>query len=148
MIDRELLPLALLQAQEGEEIEGRTRLQKMVFLIQQETEAEGSDLPGKYDYVPYDYGPFARELYDDLDRLQEKDVIKEEQVEMRDGKIKYNYTLGPNASSYINNLPEHKIRQVQAKAEDIKERFNDKRLTKLIDIVYSEYPEYAKNSVL
>jgi uncharacterized protein YwgA len=148
MIDRELIPLALLNAKEGQEIEGRTRLQKMVFLIQQETEDASESLPGTYNYVPYDYGPFARDLYDDLDRLKDKGVIVEEQEEMADGIIKYNYRLGPNAESYFENHPQSKIQEVQTRAEDVKKKFNNKSLAELIDLVYSKYPEYAKNSVL
>ena len=148
MIDRELLPLALLQANEREEIEGRTRMQKLVFLIQEEFENADSRLPGTYTYIPYDYGPFARELYDDLDRLKERGVITEERVEMSDGTYKYNYRLTDEAEDYISRVQQEKLEKTRQLADQIKSEFNDTRLPDLLDYVYAEYPEYAENSVL
>lgn len=148
MIDRELLPLALLQANEYEEIQGRTRMQKLVFLIQEEFEDAERKLPDTYTYVPYDYGPFARELYDDLDRLREQDVIKEVREEMTDGTYKYNYALTDEADDYLSQLPEKELERTRRLAKQIKSEFNHTRLPDLLDYVYSEYPEYAENSVL
>lgn len=148
MIDRELLPLALLRANDGEEIQGRTRMQKLVFLIQEEFEDAEHKLPETYTYVPYDYGPFARDLYDDLDRLKDRGVIEEERVEMADGTYKYNYRLTDQADGYLSNLPQQKFERTQRFAEQIKSEFNDIRLPELLDYVYSKYPQYAENSVL
>jgi len=56
-------------AGDGEPIEGRTRLQKLVFLMQKRLEEAGEDplQSDDYEFIPYDYGPFSKELYDDLD---------------------------------------------------------------------------------
>lgn len=146
MIDRQLLPLALLCASEGQEIRGRTRLQKMVFLIQKEF-SDSDELPGEYNYIPYDYGPFAKKLYDDIDFLEERDVIDEDQ-ETVDDKVVYYYSLGSNADTYLDNWSQEEIERVLELAEEIKDRFNDVPLPALLDYVYSEYPDYAENSVL
>lgn len=148
MIDRELLPLALLYAESGEEIQGRTRLQKLVFLTQKEFTRAEDRLPGTYTYVPYDYGPFARDLYDDLDRLKDRKVIVEDPEEMEDGKIKYDYRLGPRADEYLAEIPEERFEAALELAQKIKSRWNSEELPELLDYVYSEYPEYAENSVL
>jgi len=148
MINRELLPIALLQANDGEKVDGRTRMQKLVFLIQEEFEDADRQLPGTYTYVPYDYGPFARSLYDDLDRLKKESVIEEKKTEMADGTIKYEYELTDQASDYLSQVPKQKLQRTLELAEQIKSDFNDTRLPKLLDYVYSEYPEYAENSVL
>lgn len=146
MIDRQLLPLALLRASKGQDIRGRTRLQKMVFLIQQQF-GDTDELPGEYTYIPYDYGPFAKKLYDDLDFLEERDVITENRVTMGD-KVVYYYSLGPNADGYLSNWSSDEVNRVLDMAEHIKGDFNDVPLPSLLDYVYSEYPEYAENSVL
>lgn len=146
MIDRQLLPLTLLHASEGQDIRGRTRLQKMVFLIQQQF-GDTDELPGEYTYIPYDYGPFAKKLYDDLDFLEERDVITENRVTM-DDKVVYYYSLGPNADEYLSNWSSNEVDRVLNMAEHIKGDFNDEPLPSLLDYVYSEYPEYAENSVL
>lgn len=49
-INPKLLILAILAANDGEEIEGITRMQKLVFLAQKET-----DLDGGYNFEPHDY---------------------------------------------------------------------------------------------
>ncbi len=147
MIERELLPLSLLMANSGEKIEGRTRMQKLVFLMQEEYN-QADRLPGTYTYVPYDYGPFARDLYDDLDRLEEQGVIEEEREQMADGSYKYNYVLTDKANQYLSRFSEEELETTRRLAEQIKSEFNDTRLPKLLDYVYSEYPEYAENSVL
>lgn len=148
MIDRELLPLALLKANDGEEVDGRTRMQKLVFLMQNEFDDAESRLPDTYTYVPYDYGPFARGLYDDLDRLKAKRVIEEDPIEMPDGTIKYDYRLGENAEEYLSNIPDQKFKDALEIAKKIKSDFNDEELPSLIDYVYNNYPDYAENSVL
>ena len=146
MIDRQLLPLALLRASEEQNIRGRTRLQKMVFLIQQQF-GDTDELPGEYSYIPYDYGPFAKKLYDDLDFLEERGVITENRVTM-DDKVVYYYSLGQNADEYLNNWSSDEVDRVLDMAEHIKDQFNEVPLPSLLDYVYSEYPEYAENSVL
>ncbi|MGB9847248.1 MAG: hypothetical protein ACPLRH_07065, partial [Desulfotomaculales bacterium] len=57
----------------AERIEGATRLQKMVYLYEKEVyprvgwnRLAEEDLPG---FIPYDFGPFSREVFDDLEFL-------------------------------------------------------------------------------
>ena len=49
----------------------RIRLMKGMFLFQEE-----GDAPPEldYDFQPYDYGPFTREVYDDLEELKSSGV--------------------------------------------------------------------------
>ena len=47
---------------------------------------------------------------------------------------------------YLNKDAE--MESIVEEAEEIKKRFNQMPLPELIDEVYSEYPEYAENSVL
>jgi len=147
---RKLLPMALLYACDGEEIEGRTRLQKLVFLMEQEIDDEIEQVlqSPKYSFVPYDYGPFSRELYDDLDRLEEDGLIEVEEEDTTDGKVKYTYRLTEEGESWVQlQLSEHSPGAVFQFAEELKGTYNDMLLSDLIDRVYAEYPEYAENSV-
>ncbi|QLG28181.1 helix-turn-helix transcriptional regulator [Halorarum halophilum] len=147
---RKLLPLALLGACEGDEIEGRTRLQKLVFLMEQELEEESKsslDSPD-YGFIAYDYGPFSKELYDDLDSLEDADLIDVEEEDITDGKVKYTYRLTEEGRSWARHLIDNEgATGVYSLAEDLKEEYNDMLLSDLINKVYAEYPEYAKNSV-
>lgn len=147
---RKLLPLALMYVNDKEPIEGRTRLQKMVFLMQQEL-AERSQSPvqsDKYEFVPYDYGPFSKELYDDLDSMIAQDFIEDAEEELGQGKIKYDYYIESEGADFVQAQEKSdNARMILELARKIKDEYNNMRLSDLIDEVYSKYPEYAKNSV-
>lgn len=157
MLRRQLLPLALMYAHHKEPIEGRTRLQKMIFLLQKKFEEEEGELPisDKYRFTPYDYGPFSQPLYADLDELRGKDdvgegLINERSATFDQGKIKYQYVLTRTGISFIEDelADDPTFREILDVAEEIKEEFNHLSLQEVIERVYSEYPEYAENSVL
>ncbi|KXB07319.1 hypothetical protein AKJ52_00485 [candidate division MSBL1 archaeon SCGC-AAA382C18] len=144
MLKKKLLPLALIYTG-GEAIEGRTRLQKMIFLAQQDME----DSVETYDYEPYDYGPFSKELYDDIDDLVDEGIIKEQKEKLDDGRIKYFYEMSEEGQEIIeskmdNNKDFHDLKE---KMEDIKSTYNKKNLRDLLNEVYSRYPKYAEESV-
>lgn len=145
MINRQLLPLALLYASNKQEVDGRTRMQKLIFLIQQEFD---TDPPGTYHYIPYDYGPFAKKLYEDLDYLEDRDFIKEKKDSTDEGKVKYRYELTEHGEHQLGNWPDEDLRRVLDMAEEIKTEFNDVNLLDLLDYVYTKYPAYAEESVL
>jgi uncharacterized protein YwgA len=145
-----MLPMALLDACEESCVEGRTRLQKLVFLMEQELDEVATaslDSPD-YNFIPYDYGPFSKELYDDLDSLEEAGLIEVEEEPMADGKVKYIYQLTEQGESWVQNqLVDSSADKAHSLAEHLASEYNDMLLSDLIDEVYAEYPVYAKNSV-
>lgn len=146
---RQLLPLVLLGAEDEESVEGRTRLQKLMFLIQKRMEEQGDSLDWGYPFRAYDYGPFAKELYDDLDRLRRRGFIEEREQRLDDDVIQYDYVLTPKGREFVREeLEERRPDGLAETAETVKDEFNDVPLQQLIDYVYTEYPEYAENSVL
>jgi len=147
MKNREIIPLALLAADGAEPIEGRTRLQKFIFLAQQELKNDGYELEAEYDFVPYDYGPFAKEIYDDVEELKRRDLVKEESKELDDGVIKYDFVLTKKGEEFVEGLDEGQ-NEIREKLGEVKNRHSSTELQELIDQVYSEYPGYAENSVL
>lgn len=157
MLRRQLLPLALMYANHKEPIEGRTRLQKMIFLLQKTFEEEEGGLPisDKYNFTPYNYGPFSQPLYTDLDELcgqkeSEEGMINERSETFDQGKVKYQYVLTPTGISFIEDelADDTTFQKILDKAGEIKREFNQLPLREVIDRVYSEYPEYAENTVL
>jgi uncharacterized protein YwgA len=145
-----MLPMSLLDACEGSQIDGRTRLQKLVFLLEQnlnDTSAASLD-SSDYNFIPYDYGPFSKELYDDLDSLEEHGLIEVEEEPMADGKVKYVYRLTGQGRSWVRGqLADSSADTTHSLAESLASEYEDMLLSELIDEVYAEYPEYAENSV-
>lgn len=145
-----MIPLTLLYARDGEPIEGRTRMQKLVFLLQQRLEERDKDpfLSGDYEFIAYDYGPFSKDLYDDLDSLSERGQIEDSEEELRDGKEKYDYEIQPDGEDFVkHHLHMQDAEEILELAEEMKEEYNDVLLSELIEYVYSQYPEYAENSI-
>ncbi|NUC74763.1 DUF4065 domain-containing protein [Haloterrigena sp. SYSU A558-1] len=148
---RKLLPLALMYADDGEPIEGRTRLQKLVFLMQKELEQrEQSGMVGSaYEFIPYDYGPFSKDLYDDLDAMINQQFVDDTEEPLRSGKVKYVYEIEDDGQTLVETESENResVAEVVQVAQEIKEEYNDMLLSDLIEFVYSEYPDYAERSV-
>lgn len=148
---RKLLPLALMYVNDGEPIEGRTRLQKMVFLMQKELEKrdQSGAVRLEYDFIPYDYGPFSKELYDDLDAMIDQEFVDDTEEPLRSGKVKYIYEIGNDGEELVDSEAEKwkDVDAIMQLAQEIKQEYNDMLLSELIEYVYSEYPDYAERSV-
>jgi uncharacterized protein YwgA len=148
---RKLLPLALMYVNDGEPIEGRTRLQKMVFLMQKELEQrdQSGAIGLEYDFIPYDYGPFSKKLYDDLDAMIEQEFVEDAEEPLQSGKVKYIYEIEDDGEDLVDSEKKtwsNAIAIFQL-AQEVKEEYNFMLLSELIEYVYSEYPEYAEKSV-
>lgn len=147
---RKLLPLALMYAGNGEPIEGRTRLQKLVFLMQKRLEEAGEDplQSDDYEFIPYDYGPFSKELYDDLDETMARNMVEGREEDLGEDKEKYDYEIQEDGEQWVRDqLSKEEAQRILELAEEIKDEYGDVYLSDLIDEVYSRYPKYAENSI-
>jgi len=147
---RKLLPLALMYAGDGEPIEGRTRLQKLVFLMQKRLEEAGEDplQSDDYEFVPYDYGPFSKELYDDLDDTIARGMVEGREEDLGEDKVKYDYEIQDQGKQWVGDqLSKEEAQRILELAEEIKDEYGEVNLSDLIDEVYSRYPKYAENSI-
>lgn len=117
------------------------QLQKTLFLLGKRLPAAvGGDW---YDFKPYHYGPFDRDVYVDAERLAKKDEVEVVQRHgeswnryalTRDGEIRTSYLERekPEAFEYLNRLVEWVQQQT---------------FQGLVSAVYAEYPEMRANSV-
>ena len=148
---RKMLPLALLYADEEHQIDGRTRFQKLIFLMQVEGNLDGLAPTDMYRFEPYDYGPFSSTLYDDLDIHIKRELIDDskEKLDEEDDIVKYKYHLEPEGQEFVEGrLSEGMLEPIINEAKRIVGEYSDMPLPELIDLVYSKYPDYAENSVL
>lgn len=146
-MNTKLLPLALLEANEKEPIEGITRFMKLVFLAQEETLSEDF-----YEYEAGQYGPYSKPLYDDIDRLEAQGFITRSDTETTTNKENEQvYTLTKKGRRTLKQARTHRDTGFSDRLDglsDIKSQYNSVDLWELLEYVYSEYPEMARNSVL
>jgi uncharacterized protein YwgA len=148
--EKEQLPLVLLSARGGEEVQGITRLQKLVFLAQQgglsDDPVPALELDETFDFEARQYGPFSQELYDIIDDLSSDGFIKEERATTSSGNTRQDYRPTETGREAAEDS------ELSGRDQDvllgIKMLYNDTPLLKLINDVYSEYPKYAENTTL
>lgn len=148
---RRLIPLALAYVGGEEPVDGRTRLQKIVFVAQQQLIESGVFHEDQlYEFFAYDYGPFSKELAEDIDQMLEADLLDEEEVEYNEeGDVKYLYEVNSDGRKVVEQeLDTAETDAVLETVRHLKLRYNEElSLPEVIDEVYAEYPEYAENSV-
>ncbi|WIV67530.1 PadR family transcriptional regulator [Natrialbaceae archaeon AArc-T1-2] len=145
-MNSKLLPLALLEVNDEEPIEGITRFMKLVFLAQEER--LGRDI---YEYVPGQYGPFSKELYDDLDKLERKEFVErvdEPTIKENDRQVYQITDKGRRTLRQAREIPDNDFPEAVESISELKDSYNSMDLWDLLEYVYAEYPHMAENSVL
>lgn len=143
---RAYVVLALLAEFNGE-LQSKQRLQKLVFLIDEEL---GTDHQ-LFAYTKYDYGPYAHQLDTDSKHLERVGFIKIDKTRTLGGNLKYTYVLteaGENALG--NTMSDNALvsEQLAPSIHTVLSDHGDKHSRGLIRTVReSHYDEYWKNSV-
>jgi uncharacterized protein YwgA len=115
-------------------------LMKYVFLFQNE-DTTGQTL---YHFVPYKYGPFARELYQDLEALAAEGFIAVTESDEERTEIALVPSEETTAQEVIAELPED-LRTAVAR---VLEQYGSLSHNQLLASVYEKYPVYATKSRL
>lgn len=147
------------------EIRGITRLEKLVFLLEQETAASGH-LTEDADFEPYNFGPFSRKVYQAIDTLSaaglvvdsarlstsSDDTWEEERVIGNDaGLTPYttrDFKLTPLGVEYYAALKSELPGEVVSGAETLRAKFAGWSLRALVRYVYEKYERYTENSLI
>ncbi len=145
-----LLDLIALRQRRYPEPVGITRLMKYAFLAQKQGEVLSQPTNHLYDFVPYRFGPFAQDLYDDLTTLETEDWIKVERVadilfdtpERTD--ILLNSDRAAELEVELNELSDAERADLAA----VVDKYGDLSYKELLDMVYAQYPAYARKSRL
>lgn len=139
-----------------ESIRGRTRLEKLLFLLQK----EGFPIRD-YEFEAYDYGPCAMRLYDDLEVLEAYNLIKmkpwkyEDVIETLESEFHEEPSLDRKVEIFtLTKKGKEKGKKAfdflkpeqQKKIVEIKKQFNSMPLMELLRYIYNKYPNYAKKS--
>lgn len=101
-----------------------------------------------YDFVPYKYGPFAKELYDDLETLEAAGLVKSEHSPKSKGALrgKTEIYLVQSQTAAIHDLGDNLPSEARQAADAVIGQYGNLSQKQLLDLVYQRYPEYAINS--
>ena len=144
-------------------VEGITRLEKLVFLLQKESEI-GSLLTEDPDYRPDNFGPFSVKVYQAVETLAAANLVMDSSELSQstedmwessqivgtesDPYATRNFSLTQRGEKYyralINELPE----DTENKLAQLKNRFAPLPLRQLIRYVYTKYPEFTQKSLI
>lgn len=112
---------------------------KDMFLLQEEKRIELG-----YGFVPYKYGPFSKEVYEDIERLEDELLItrtkSRRSVERQE--ITIDDESGDDVKAIITTIPE----ETRVIIKSLVEEYGSMRFEQLLDYVYNKYPHYAVNS--
>ncbi|UCE60360.1 MAG: hypothetical protein JSU63_01155 [Phycisphaerales bacterium] len=159
-------------AKDAEPIEGITRLQKLLFLLQQDIgpkqlvkEAE------PYQYKPFKMGPYSEQLRRDLEELESAGIVVTERLDYwlpddGDGVSEkgadfdsptretkrvesYRFSLSPDLGQQIGKeLWDTLVPKAREELADFKAFFNSLSLRQLLIFTYEKYPQYTEASTI
>lgn len=160
------LVLLLLRAQgqgaaSRDRVNGITRLEKLLFLADQESELPRA-VEGPIVFKPYNYGPYSKQVYEAVEVLEEAGLVREERY--IDGRsLDVMEELSADAAEIeglerrffltddgrdVADLLAGQHPEYAKLLSDIKQRYGDLPLRRLIQYVYSRYPKYAEESLI
>ncbi len=173
-LNRRQLVLALIgidkSGQSGDHVNGITRLQKLLYLLEQEEHIRPSG-PG-FDFEPYRAGPYSPALYDDLEILENLGLIASEvtaesveEEEPEIDRLNFDQLMGGEDDKAADAFEERKFYLTQAGRmriaaiinageykpvcdgiRKIKSLYGHYSLHDLLHFVYTRYPEMTTES--
>ena len=115
-----------------------TTLMVLVFLVQMKRTTKRRF----YGFVPYRHGPFAKELYADLEKFQQDGLIGIDNSD--EDTTRVTLTDSDSAKKLTDELPEEVREDIRVILDD----YGGLKRKDLVDRVYEEFPAYVKKSRL
>jgi uncharacterized protein len=126
----------------AEKVDGRTQVQKLTFLAQEET-----GLGKSYHFESWKFGPFSKDVWKDLDFLVTEGTVIEIAQGGKDKTVGYMYALTKEGARLVTD---HILSQLDESAllqiEQIIRNYSQMNLSELLTYVYERYPEYTDKS--
>lgn len=151
------------------QIRGVTRLEKLIFLLERETNAEHW-LAEKGDFTAYNFGPFSAKVYQAVDMLSAAEIIRDSGalVENTEESWEEDNLIGENDFSpnqtdpyvtrdfqltdrgwrYYGVLVEHLPEGAEEELGSFKDRFGGLPLRQLVRYVYKRYDDFTSKSLI
>jgi DNA-binding HxlR family transcriptional regulator/uncharacterized protein YwgA len=126
-------------------VNGITRLEKLLFLLKEQLQ---SSQGGFYTFVPERFGPYSKEVLDDIYELRRLQILNVTgdvwENDTGDFIIRWNFALtefGKNTA----RIAFDDLNEIEKERINTLERYNRMKLRLLLDYVHNKYPNYKKN---
>lgn len=144
-------------------VEGVTRLEKLIFLLERETPVQDW-ITEKADFTPYRFGPFSSQVYQAADTLAAAGMIRDSASEAADVEDRWEsltalmderdvdpyttrtFELTERGQRYYRALISELPPEAENVLQDFKTRFARRPLRQLVRYVYERYPEFTDQS--
>ncbi|CQH55209.1 uncharacterized protein HHUB_2199 [Halobacterium hubeiense] len=138
----------------AEQVRGVTKLQKLLFLIEQETEFfEEYEDDVAFEFAPYKMGPFSEAVYSELEFLLQLSAIESEPLdsphlgdESQSDLGNKKFSITPKGEKIASELVGQLEPEYRDELENLVTEYNSMSLTELLQYVYSTYPDFAVES--
>lgn len=156
----------------AEPVEGATRIQKLMFLLQNQTDLPDLVAQAKevLDYVPHKMGPYSFELKDAINELQAAGIIEADSLQYTlnddsdgaetedddasDGEVRartvesYRYRLSELGKNIAKGLWDSLRDEQQNELGEFKRFFNSLTLRQLLIFTYKKFPKFTTASTI
>ena len=116
------------------------QLQKMLFKFAREAQVPATQ---RYAFVPYNWGPMAKQVYPDLEELQREDLIEARPT----GMGWSSYSLTAKGQDFATGLRQNAPRELVEAIDEKRSWVLDRPFRNLLRDIYNQYPEMAKKSL-
>lgn len=144
-----------------DQLAGITRLEKLLFLADQETDIRNS-VKAPFTFQAYNFGPYSKEVYESVELLEELGLIREERhfeggsideleeidtaLDEKEGVERRFYLTDPGRA--VADLLIQRHPGIAGAMSEIKNRYGALPLRRLIRDVYTRYPDMASESLI
>jgi uncharacterized protein YwgA len=138
MFEELLVPLVL--SETFGTLKGKTRFQKLVFLIQKEATSRNVQA-SSFDYKLHYYGPFSSELSVVLENLKDTGLLEEKIEPTPNGYTRYVYSITDKGRKLVESSQEKKIisKKLVRTIKDVADEFGDLELSELVKEAYRRF---------
>lgn len=144
-------------------LEGVTRLEKLIFLLERET-AVRDWITEKADFRSWKFGPFSSKVYEAADTLVAADLIRDSASDARSAEDRWEalnalvdeeemdpyttrtFELTERGQRYYQALMAELPQSAEQVLSDFKTRFGRMPLRQLVRYVYERYPQFTDKS--
>jgi hypothetical protein len=139
-LPREQIALVILSLANGEPFTP-VQIQKALFLA--DDKASGA-FSSRYDFQPYDYGPFDRQVYSDIDELAQNGMA---QINQQPGARWRTYSASVVGIDLGQHYAERLTDEQRAVLEKIVQLVRSLSFNELVSAIYRAYPPMRARSV-